>query len=141
MFLFYVLSLFKKGDTIQGGTLSKGGHYLRKYGTLAISFGYFRNGLKFEQKCKYLYSGGRLNFAQIYCCYGILIHVNSNSRERFMMATYNIVCDNQLCSLRTQLCNHNSYITEGVYLHIEHEICLYRTFFSLKVIRFTTLRT
>ena len=24
---------FKKGDTIQGGTLFKGGHYLRKYGT------------------------------------------------------------------------------------------------------------
>ena len=32
MFLFYVLSIFKKGDTIQGGTLFKGGHYLRKYG-------------------------------------------------------------------------------------------------------------
>ena len=26
MFLFYVLSFFKNGDTIQGGTLSKGGH-------------------------------------------------------------------------------------------------------------------
>ena len=33
MFLFYVLSFFKKGDTIQGGTLFKGKHYLRKYGT------------------------------------------------------------------------------------------------------------
>ena len=33
MFLFYVLSFLKKGDTIQGGTLFKGGHYLRKYGT------------------------------------------------------------------------------------------------------------
>ena len=32
MFLFYVLSFFKKGDTIQGGTLFKRGHYLRKYG-------------------------------------------------------------------------------------------------------------
>ena len=32
MFLFYVLSLFKRGDTIQGGTLLKGGRYLRKYG-------------------------------------------------------------------------------------------------------------
>ena len=31
MFLFYVLSFFKKGDTIQWGTLFKGGHYLRKY--------------------------------------------------------------------------------------------------------------
>ena len=31
MFLFYVLSVFKKGDTIQGGTLFKGGHNLRKY--------------------------------------------------------------------------------------------------------------
>ena len=31
MLLFYVLSYFKKGDTIQGGTLYKGGHYLRKY--------------------------------------------------------------------------------------------------------------
>ena len=30
---FYVLSFFKKGDTIQGaGTLFKGGRYLRKYG-------------------------------------------------------------------------------------------------------------
>jgi hypothetical protein len=34
MSLFYVLSFFKKGDTIQGGTLFKGGHYLRKYGIL-----------------------------------------------------------------------------------------------------------
>ena len=32
MFLFHVLSFFKKGDTIQGGALFKGGHYLRKYG-------------------------------------------------------------------------------------------------------------
>ena len=31
MFLFHVLSFFKKGDTIQGGTLFKGGHYLRTY--------------------------------------------------------------------------------------------------------------
>ena len=33
MFLFYVLSFFKKGNTIQGETLFKGGHYLRKYGS------------------------------------------------------------------------------------------------------------
>ena len=32
MFLFYVLSFYKEGDTIQGGTLFKGGHHLRKYG-------------------------------------------------------------------------------------------------------------
>ena len=32
MFLFYVLSFFKKGDIIQEGTLFKGGHYSRKYG-------------------------------------------------------------------------------------------------------------
>ena len=38
MFLFYVLRFFKKGDTIQGGTLFKGGHYLRKYG-----IGYFES--------------------------------------------------------------------------------------------------
>ena len=31
MFLFYVLSFFKKWDTIQGGTLFKEGHHLRKY--------------------------------------------------------------------------------------------------------------
>ncbi len=31
MFHFYVLSFFEKGDTIQGGTLFKGGQYLRKY--------------------------------------------------------------------------------------------------------------
>ena len=34
MFLFYVLRFFKKGDIIQGGTLFKGGHYLRKYGII-----------------------------------------------------------------------------------------------------------
>ena len=28
----YVLSFFKKGDTIQQGTFFKGGQYLRKYG-------------------------------------------------------------------------------------------------------------
>ena len=32
MFLFYVLTFFKKGDTIQEEKLFKGGHYLRKYG-------------------------------------------------------------------------------------------------------------
>ena len=32
MLFSYVLGFFKKGDTIQGGTLFKGGHYLRKYG-------------------------------------------------------------------------------------------------------------
>ena len=32
MFLFYALSFFKKVETIQGGTLFKVGHYLRKYG-------------------------------------------------------------------------------------------------------------
>ena len=37
MFLFYVLSFFKKGDTIQGGTLIKGGHFLRKYGICFIN--------------------------------------------------------------------------------------------------------
>ena len=35
MFLLYVLSFFRKGDTIQGGTLFKGGQYLRKYGIYA----------------------------------------------------------------------------------------------------------
>ena len=34
----YVLSFFKKGDTIQGGTLFKGGHYLRKYDIFYIHF-------------------------------------------------------------------------------------------------------
>ena len=41
MFFFYVLSFFKKGDTIQGGTLFKGGYYLRKYGihiTMEMAF-------------------------------------------------------------------------------------------------------
>ena len=32
----YLLSFFKKGDTIQGGTLFKRGHYLRKYGTYLV---------------------------------------------------------------------------------------------------------
>ena len=48
MFLFYVLSFFKKGDTIQGGTLFKGVHYLRKYGNrwsgqLFLSLLFFQN--------------------------------------------------------------------------------------------------
>ena len=34
MFIFYVLSFFKKGNTNQGGTLYKVGHNLRKYGKL-----------------------------------------------------------------------------------------------------------
>ena len=38
MFLFYVLSFSKKGDTIQGGKLFKGGHYLRKYGNFSIIY-------------------------------------------------------------------------------------------------------
>ena len=38
MFLFYVLTFLKKGDIIQGGTLFKGGHYLRKYGKLRNTF-------------------------------------------------------------------------------------------------------
>ena len=46
MFLFYVLRFFKIGETIQGGTLLKGGHYLRKYSifftfNLLISIQYF----------------------------------------------------------------------------------------------------
>ena len=43
MFLFYVLNSFKKGDTIQGVTLFKGGHYLRKYGMYV-----FKNYKMFE---------------------------------------------------------------------------------------------
>ena len=42
MFLFYVLSFFKEGDTIQGGTLIKGGH-LRKYGILQFLFKLIEN--------------------------------------------------------------------------------------------------
>ena len=38
MFHFYVLNFLKKGDTIQGGTLFKGGHYLRKYGVYNLRF-------------------------------------------------------------------------------------------------------
>ena len=44
MFLFYVLSFFKKGDTIQGGTLFKGRHYLKKYGMLAYSWNNYVGG-------------------------------------------------------------------------------------------------
>ena len=36
MFLFYVLSFFKNEDIIQGGTLFKGGHQLRKYGMYCL---------------------------------------------------------------------------------------------------------
>ena len=43
MFLFYVLSFFKKGDTIQGGTLFKGGQYLRKY-SMSKTWGLALNG-------------------------------------------------------------------------------------------------
>ena len=44
MFLFYVISFFKKGDTIQGGTLFKGGKYMRKYGIcICISISIYFN--------------------------------------------------------------------------------------------------
>ena len=36
MFLFHLLSFFKEGDTIQGGTLFKGEYYLRKYGMQVV---------------------------------------------------------------------------------------------------------
>ena len=36
MFLFYALSFFQKGDTIQWRTLFKGGHFLRKYDTYLL---------------------------------------------------------------------------------------------------------
>ena len=45
MFHFYVLTFFKKGDIIQGGTLFKGGHYLRKYGI--YEFHHFSNKVPF----------------------------------------------------------------------------------------------
>ena len=34
----YILSFFIKGDTIQGGSLFKGGHYLRKYGAYILLY-------------------------------------------------------------------------------------------------------
>ena len=37
MFLFYLLSFFKKGDTIQGGTLFKGGDIIKGNTVLAIN--------------------------------------------------------------------------------------------------------
>ena len=45
MFLFCVLSFFKKGDSIQGETLFKGEHYLRKYGIIES-----RNEIAADQK-------------------------------------------------------------------------------------------
>ena len=55
MFLFYVPSFFKKGDTIQGGTLFKKGHYLRKYGTYQVFIhrvGTFATKLDLARPCK-----------------------------------------------------------------------------------------
>ena len=46
MFHFYVLRFFKNGDTIQGGTLFKGGHYLRKYGIFALKSLQNKNDVK-----------------------------------------------------------------------------------------------
>ena len=63
MFLFYVLSFFKKEDTIQGGTLFKGRHYLRKYGI------YYKNGkngkwiLLQSQYCKLRIANCKLHLA------------------------------------------------------------------------------
>ena len=51
MFLFYVLSFFKNGDTIQGGTLFKGEHYLRKYGISKSPFENSNSSIKIESKC------------------------------------------------------------------------------------------
>ena len=52
MFLFYVLSFFKKGETIQGGTLFKGGQYLKKYGICTLIFISFKHELIQFQKFK-----------------------------------------------------------------------------------------
>ena len=52
MFLFYVLCFFKKGDTIQGGTLFKGGHYLRKNGIFGFTI-YSRSAWKACEKLNY----------------------------------------------------------------------------------------
>ena len=56
MFLFYVLIFFKKGDTLQGGTLFKGGHYLRKYSIFVEIVGVLMNQLRiskdFKKECK-----------------------------------------------------------------------------------------
>ena len=49
MFLFYVLSFFKKGDTIHSFCIIQGGHYLGKYG---IYQGVFRPHMrKTNQGC------------------------------------------------------------------------------------------
>ena len=45
MFHFYVLSFFKKRDTIQGGTLFKGEHYLRKYGMYILWYKEIRGAM------------------------------------------------------------------------------------------------
>ena len=44
MFLFYVLNIFKNGDTIQRGTFFEWGHYLRTYGNCLYTPGAFRTG-------------------------------------------------------------------------------------------------
>ena len=46
---------FKKGNTIQGGTLFKGGHYLRKYGMYVFIYNFFSGGMKdmYEEVIKF----------------------------------------------------------------------------------------
>ena len=65
MFLFFVLSFSKKGDTIQGWTLFKGGHYLRKYSTQNIRRYQFKlhsqqccRNVKKHWVCQYIVIGG-----------------------------------------------------------------------------------
>ena len=50
MFLFYVISFFKTGDTIQGGTLFKGGQYLGKYGKWNFIERLLKMSKKFRKK-------------------------------------------------------------------------------------------
>ena len=66
-FLFYVLSFFKNGDTIQGGTLLKGGHYSRKYGIFNLIGWKIRETIWWAahciwQKMKVWYWVGRWSF-------------------------------------------------------------------------------
>ena len=57
MFLFYVLSFFKKEDTIQGGKLFKGGHYSSRdiiYGNMVFNM---KIGIYLKEKRECLSKG------------------------------------------------------------------------------------
>ena len=86
--------MWKTGDTIQGRTLYKGGHYLRKYGSLTLGFGNLEFLIcVFSDFSHWMRAKGLDNFffspALCWCCnYRIIGHRELEQRNRVVLALH-----------------------------------------------------